>query len=243
MCAIASKSQPGVIDNGLPKYSLDFENSGNSQLRMPVADFGTVDRAKAGFSVWYKRESTGVMSVACLGNGGSPHQGSWNIYFDNSNRIACWALRDQSTTGGELITSAAFTDTSSFHHLYVTWDVAAASSDRMRMWHDGAEITSFFRDTVPSVAFKALSGQCGVGDTGATGTRFDGLLYQAAFFSGTLPTITDLYDAGHPKDVSDLSGLISLLDCAGGIVTSDKVLSANWTPGTGTPTASLTIPT
>lgn len=206
---------------------------------MSDADFGVYDRAKFAVSFWYKLESTGTTRFPIAHGAGAANM-AFEIRFSSADKIQIQTQTAASTPDGNLVTTATYTDTASFHHFLFHFDSAnATAGDRMKLWIDGAEVTSFDTDTNPTAAIYNTAGDITIGDQG--GALFDGLLYQFAIFSGTLPAIGTLYNAGAPMDIRLLTGLYSLLDVSGGDVTTDYVLTPNWT-NVNTATASSTIP-
>jgi hypothetical protein len=234
------------VTSPLPQYSFDFEGSSSQYMSMSDANFGAFNRQKFAVSAWIKRESgSGGSNIHWFGQNAAAGNRSVNIMFNSSDAITIDIYSDGTTIVGKLVTTATYTDTTSWHHYYFVYDsTQATGGNRMRLWVDGSEVTSFSTDTNPSLnqsMFDSTADMCwGQGRTGAGTT--DGLMYQPTFFSGSYPSISSLYNAGSPMDVAGLSGLYSTLDISGGDLTSDAVLSANWT-NNNTVVSSSTIPT
>lgn len=222
-------SPPASGGDSTPDYSIDFEAGSSQYLSMSDANFGSYDKAKWAVSVWYKRESTGAnMGIFCQDE--SAGQRAFNIIFNSTSKIRVRTYQDGTNVAGDIITTATYTDTSAYHHILFWYDSAnATAGNRMRLWHDGTEVTVFDTDTNPTAAVHDSTGIVTVGAQGIPSNYFDGLLFQTAFFSGTLPAIGDVYDAGAPVDITGLTGLYAYLDVAGGSVVSDGVLSTDWT--------------
>lgn len=230
--------------NSGPSQSIDCELSSIQFLSTSDANFGSYDRAKNAVSVWVKRESVSSLNQMIYAHTDGVNDRAFDIFFQNDDTLR-WRISQNGSTAnsGELITTASYASTSAFYHLLFWFDSAnVVAGDRMRMWVNGVEVTSFSADTNPTAAmFNSTSSMC-VGAQNAVGdSPFDGLIYQASFFSGTLPNINTLYDAGSPMDVTGLPGLWSTLDVAGGVVTHDGVLVSSWTNNNGA-TASSIIP-
>lgn len=242
--ATANSNETGEIQpaaGNLPTHAASFAAASNQMLSMADADFGAFDRAKFALSLWVKRASTGgIKSLYAVGI--SAGDSAFGLHFA-TDTLRVVAYSDGTNVSGELVTTATYTSTAAYYHILVHYDSAnATAGDRMRLWVDGAEVTSFTTDTNPSEAVFNITGSVRIGRYASTAQDYDGLIYQLAFFSGALPAIGDVYDAGSPKDVTGISGLHSYVDCAGGDVTTDGVLAAAWT-NTGTVTASTDIPT
>jgi len=161
----------------------------------------------------------------------------------NNDRVNFLTSVDGTTANGQLISTATITD-ANWHHILVHFDSAnATAGDRMKMWIDGTEVTAFDTDTNPTAAAANSVAAHRIGANGPGTNAFDGLLYNAAFFSGTLPAVTVVRNAttGKPEDVSGATGLWSWLDFVGDSLVSDGVLTADWT-NVNTVTSSTTIP-
>jgi hypothetical protein len=224
----------------LPAHSIDFESSSNQYLSMPVADFGSYDNAKFAVSVWFKRESINA-DQGIIEHMGGVGQRAFQLQIEN-NGISFYTYNDGSNVNGGLNTTATYTSTSSWYHLLAWFDSAnATAGDRMRLWMNGSEVTSFSYDQNPTGSAHTSTADVHISSS-ASAADFDGLIYQFGFFSGSLPSISDVYNSGSPKDISGLAGLWSYLDCAGNDPTSDGVLATNWT-NNNTATTSTDIPT
>lgn len=206
----------------LPRFSHDFEASSSQNLSISDADFGVIDANKIGISAWVKRESTGTHYIAAQW-GATAATSSHRLFF-STDKIA-WGVQ-VAAGSGTIIDAASITDTD-WHHIYATYD-GTLGSENLRLWLDGSRVTSFSSETqrTGTLVDSANAHSRGARSDGAF--FFDGLIYQCAFFSGTLPDISDLYDAGAPKDIRLLSGLVSLLDPDTDVM-EDMMLSADWT--------------
>lgn len=226
----------------VPSQSIDFERSSTQYLSISDSDFGAYNRAKFAVSVWLKRESTGTTQNIFQ------HSRVTNIdpfilsFLSNNHLEISTSISDLDPADGLLNPTATYTSTANWYHILFHYDSANATpGDRMRLWVDGSEVTVFDTDTNPTAQIWDSSASLKVGASNSGGNTFDGLIYQLAFFSGSLPAIGSVYNAGSPMNITGLTGLWSVLDVAAGDVTSDGVLSANWT-NNNTAVASSTIP-
>lgn len=248
MTALTSSSvligAAGQVQGTPPEFAIDFESSSSQSVSISNANLGSFNRSLFSVSWWYKRESIdAAMSMYSKGAGANLE---FQIKFFASNKIDFICRTAGTPQFPRLTTTATFTDTSSYHHLYAIYDEAnATTGDRMILIHDGSEITVFDTDTFPNDPVQSASGNAIVGAQDDSSSYFDGLIYQAALFDGSkgaLPSINDLYDSGSPLPVTGIASLHSLLDVAGGDVTSDPIIGLNWN-ATNAPTSSATIPT
>lgn len=228
----------------LPLKSIDFELSSAQYVSISDANWGSYDRNKFAISFWIKRESIGITSFVCAkGTGNTSGTREFRIGFLNTNKLQI-TVDCSDGSSATLLTTATYASTSDWIHVLFWFDAAnGTSGDRMRLWVDGTEVTAFDTDTAPNAGLATIGGDTRVGANIST-NYFDGLVYQWAFFSGSLPAVTDLRDAstGKPKSVIGLPGLKSVLDVEGDVVTHDGKLASAWT-NNNTAVASATIPT
>jgi hypothetical protein len=163
--------------------SLRFRQSASAYLSRTPASNGT--RTTWTWSAWVKRGTLGSQ-VWLLGAGGTsnPREG---LNFDSNNN-----LNVASNTGGsptyELISSATYRDTSAWYHIVYTFDsTQATSSNRIRLYVNGVQITAFGTATYPSQNTNAqfinsTSTQI-IGGLPNTGI-FDGYMAEVNFIDG-----------------------------------------------------------
>lgn len=226
-----------------PVNSIDFESSSSQQLRMISTNFGSYNRAKWAISVWVNRESlSGSNTPTIMTKGTNTANTEFLLQFTAADTLRIVTYKDTSSTpDGEKITTASYT-TATWYHILIHFDSAnGTASQRLRMWVNGSEIASFGVNANPTAQVQTNTAQARVGQYNGADAYFDGLIYQLSFFSGTLPSISDVYNAGVPKSVIGLPGLYSTLDVAGGDVTHDGVLATNWT-NINSVVSSTTIP-
>ncbi len=211
---------------------------------MTKANFGGFDREKFAFSVWVKRSTTGTQALFDIEDSGFSNR-VLNIQFNASGQIIYRVSNNGSNyLSGQLTTTPTYTSTTNWYHFLFHYDSAnSTSTDRMRMWVDGTEVTSFDTDTEPSSSVYNAAGTANVILGSRAGNDyFNGLMYQAAFFSGNLPTISQVYNVGAALDVKGISGLWSLLHTMDtGNLEDDHVITTDWT-NNNTVTKSTTIP-
>lgn len=249
-CGVAAMMGGGGGANnvaGTPSKSLSFI-AGNSQyLSMSQANFGAWNRFKFAISTWVNISNFAASNQSIFS------QNTIDLVFvlqiDTLNRIDfATSTNNTSYNARQVTSSTALINPGIWTHVLVWYDSAnSTAGDRMRMWVNGTEITSFNTDTNPSAPVTNVnnsgSAPLNISRYG-TGSDdfFGGLKYQQAFFSGTLPDISTVYNSGHPMNISGLAGLQSVLDCASGVVTHDGILGTAWT-NNNTVTYSSNIPT
>ena len=206
------------------------------------------DRDKFTVSAWVKR---GILGVA---------EYYWSCYTDASNYT--WAFFDNDNTlhwynhvsgaAGQQLPTRLFRDPGAWYHIVTVWDSAASAADRMRIYVNGDEVTTFLVDSNPSSGQDSSFGNSGttmyLGQKGDSSSYFggslahvhvcDGQAYAASDFcetdatSGiwiakTSPSVTYGTNGGFYKFVSgatltDSSGESNNLTLVGGTLTTTK---------------------
>ena len=114
--------------------------------------FGTpTDQDKWTFSCWVKRTKLGtnqdIFSVPTGTSGGYFHTG---LQWNSSNQLEANVNYTGSVVGKKL-PNALFRDTISWYHLVTVWDSDNASAgNRIKLYVNGVDQTSFATDTQPS---------------------------------------------------------------------------------------------
>ena len=147
-----------------------------------------------------------------------------NIPQDDDNsqffKFASDALRHDTVVGnatvGRLETNRKFRDPSAWYHLVIVWDSAnATAGNRMRMYVNGVEETSFETDSNPSSGQDSwfYSGKVvNIGRDGRGTGLFDGYMAEIVFCDGQAYAASDFGEFNsdsptiwQPKDVSELT--------------------------------------
>lgn len=246
-----------------PLYSLDFEHSLDAGLEMSAANFGTasMSNTKRAFSFWVRFEDL------------SPEASNWAVFDQGITTVttdcrfihhvssSTYRFQGRFNTSGLLVFQIADTaiPINTWTHVYAIIDsTQATESNRMKVYINGTEATYAVAPTYPAqnetIVISSGTGNFRIGGNETDAWDMDGLLFQFAVFDGglgALPDISDLYNSGSPKDVSQIASLHSLLldssdNSTSADVTKDYVLSADWstsgTTFTSGPVASATVP-
>ena len=133
----------GGLDMGDMKYALLFTRASSEYMTNALVT--PTNHRKFTISVWLKRSSIGTFQ-AILNDQYTSNAGS--LYFLDSNSIQ-FDIQD-TVTVRSIATSAAYTSTSAWMHIVAVCDTTSATStitgtstDRMRLYVDGSQITSF----------------------------------------------------------------------------------------------------
>ena len=129
-------------------------------------------------SMWVKR--SGISATQYLFNAYSDTNNYTGLYFDSTDKLAFASITGGSDTGN-LTTNRLFRDTSGFYNIVAVWDSNNGTpGDRMKLYVNGVEETSFATDTNPSSGDDSFVGDSGknclLGYKGETGFYFNGLM-------------------------------------------------------------------
>ena len=138
-------------------YEVDNSLRYNQNDDCLIKTFGSGgNRKKFTFSLWIKLSGRGTGNNNGLLIAGTTGNNEGNIKL--SNDVIDWSEYNTGTASviGRLTTSQVFRDYSAWSHLVFVWDSGnATAGNRMRIYHNGSEITSFSDDTNPSLNYDA----------------------------------------------------------------------------------------
>ena len=211
----ASGGAAGGGDDGQsgPTKSLRFDDGSSSKLTFTPASAGTGTTQTIAF--WLKVGSKPAYDVVFSAFNGSSNQDA--IYFDTGDNKLIVQLDGIGTV---LKTSQEFRDPTGWMHFCVTLDSTEdASSDRMKLYVNGSEVTafdtdsrsSFVQDSSPAGFNEARVHTIG-GSSHSAGDWFDGYVYDFYFIDGTaLAPVGNFIEADstsgvYKPKVYDLSG-------------------------------------
>ncbi len=200
--------------------------------------FAAGDRRKWTWSAWVKRANLGsnnwLFHTYLAGNNEN------SIFFTPDDQFA-FSIYTGNNNNGRLTTNRKFRDTSGWYHLQCVWDSAnSTAGNRMRMYVNGVEETSFATDTNPPLNYEPIFnsainhtiGQYGSNDASM---RFSGSMSHVHFSDGyaLAPTIFGEYDANgvwkiktSPSFTLGTNGFTILKD--GNTITDQSSNSNNW---------------
>ena len=176
------------------------------------------DRAKWTFSCWFKLGNIpGASANHCLFSSGS--SGADQATIKISNQKIDWWEWDQSANDfiGYLSTNRKIRDPSAWYHLVCTWDSDnGTAGNRMRMYINGTEETSFATDTNPTSGFDSNINSNVAHEIGREANNssnyWDGYLAEMAFCDGQAYAASDFGEFDDdsptiwkPKDISGLT--------------------------------------
>lgn len=154
----------------------------STQLSVSTTSSGT--RTKWTTSFWVKRCSTGAehsIFGSYLDNNNKD-----KIAFDSSDRLQFASFQAGGySNGGNLVTNRVFRDTNAWYHIVLRWDTNnSTADDRMKIWVNGVEETSFKSRTNPTSGRESLinyTTYTRIGSNGSSGNYFNGVLSHIHF--------------------------------------------------------------
>ena len=195
------------------------------------------------FSAWVKRSDPSGVNM--IFQQGSDTANRFGVNFQGGN------LRWRSIAGGSntayLATNRVFRDTSAWYHIVVRFDSTnATAGDRMRLYINGVEETSFSTDINPSLNYESLVNTTNPIDIGRNNTSndsffdgemshihfIDGTAYDASAFGETDATTGEWKIKTSPSVTYGTNGFFILKD--GNSVTDQSGKGNNFTVGGGT---------
>ena len=204
------------------------------------------------FSGWFKRSNIGssgqTINSATDGN-------NWTQCYFGSDDTFKFKNYVSSSTTGSLETNRKFRDPAAWYHIVLNWDTTNASAgDRMRIYVNGVEETSFSSDVNPgsSVAsnMNTASSVTALGGTSLGSEDFGGVMAHCHFIDGTIyaPTAFAETDATSGIWIAKTSPSVTygtngwFLKFASGAITTDSSGEGNTMTQVGTITNTKDTP-
>ena len=163
------------------------------------------------WSCWVKRGTISNGSQTMFNAGSSSNT---QIRFDSDDTINFYQYSSSYTA--RLATNAKYRDPSAWMHVVAHWDTDnSTAGDRMKLFVNGTEVTSFAADVTPALNLDSYWNASGtamyVGDKGDGAEEMDGYLAEVVFIDGQnlAPTSFGEFDEDSPNiwKPIDVSGL------------------------------------
>jgi len=229
--------------------SLRFNSADTAYLQRTL---GTpTSRKTMTYSFWMKKNSNGSLYHTIWNNyvGGNDYG---QIQFQNSDALQVYSRNSSGTETVYLVTTALYRDISAWYHFVISIDTTqATSSDRVKIYVNGEQVTSFSLSTYPSqnsdVEFQVASRIAAIGrraDGGASSQNLSAYLADYFLIDGQALTPSDFGETDattgvwKPKEYTGTYGTNGFhLDFSDNSGTTSTTLGAdssgngnNWTP-------------
>lgn len=225
----------------IPTKSAQF--SGLNSLSQSHANFGAYNRKLFAVVGYVKlNATTGNQCIIGKGDAATFPGSEFNFTTNASGALSLGVFGGTSDTGRITTATGAFTAGQWFHFMFAYDSDNASDTNRMRLWLNGTEVTSFTTDTPPPQGLElstATSAPMYIGDLTGGSYRITGNVYQIGMYSGLIPAISTVYSSTANIGLP-LEGLYFAHNPSVSVTNDDKLANA-WT-NNGTVTASTTIP-
>ena len=138
------------------------------------------------FSAWVKRANTSSTGHQIFDCSPTPGTDESKIYFYND--FIYWKQEISNTADGYLVTNRKFRDTSAWYHIVCKWDTTQSTeADRMKMYINGVEETSFSTNNLPDQNRESYINSANahyIGSAQTSGSYFDGCMSHIHFCDG-----------------------------------------------------------
>ena len=167
--------------------------------------FSTPDNSKIfTWSFWVKRSKITFQQYFYENVGSHTYQGS--IAFSSDDKLFIFEDSLGSGSGLYLKTNRVFRDTSAWYHIVIAVDTTqATSSNRVKLYINGEQETSFSNETYPSqnhaLPYLAVNDAIRIGYYDSGSSYFDGILAHVHFIDGTA------YDASAFGETDSTTGI------------------------------------
>ena len=189
--------------------SLRFDDGSSDSLSR---SFGTPSSTTTWtISFWVKKCTNGSALNLCSQGVGTSNED--RIRFDSSDRLE-WTIY-KSAVKGKLVTNRLFRDNSAWYNVICRYDSTnGTAGDRMKIFINGSEETSFSTDTNPDQNETSNFNTSATNYVGSVGSGefFDGYMAEVVFIDGTALDQTSFGEFDEdsptiwkPKDVSGLT--------------------------------------
>lgn len=182
---------PVIPSNGPSGYQI----SRSVRLRSSASAYFTrtpgsaTNRTTWTWSAWVKRGTLGASQFLFMSNPASTS--GTNIAFDSTDSLYVFS-RDSGVTQAYYYTTQVFRDPSAWYHLVVVFDTSnATATNRIRIYVNGSQITSYSTQTTPSSGYQGWINYNYAHDIGRNTNNggsptnyFDGYLTEINFIDG-----------------------------------------------------------
>jgi len=191
--------------------SLRFRSSATAYLNRTPAS--TTNRRTWTWSGWVKRGTLGAASnlITALGSSRATY-----VTFTSADKLTIYSATSAGGgDGGEYVSAQVFRDPAAWYHIVVAYDsTQATSTNRIQVWINGSQITSWTTSTAPTLNHDTQFNWTGAPmQIGAYNTSqfFDGYMAEVNFIDGQALTPSSfgafsVYNQWLPKDYTGTYG-------------------------------------
>ena len=166
--------------------SLRFDRGDTSYLTRTFSSAG--NRRTFTFSSWIKLSGTSQGNSGAFFSGNKSGVGFAKFMFRDDGRIELNTSETGLSDSSQLKTSTYFRDTDSWYHVVAAYDTTqGTSSDRVKLYVNGTQITDFGTETYPPQNHEVsinVDGEHQIGNQAGASNYLDGYLTEINFIDG-----------------------------------------------------------
>lgn len=221
--------EPPSVSAFTDDWQAQFVTASSKYLSMTDANFGAFDRRLFAISAFFNRDSTGTKHDI-MRQWISAGFVSFTFRIDSTNKLEFLYTQNGSTVK-RITTTATYGSGTDFHAMAFFDIDNGTSADRIGMYVDGTIVSAYDTKDIPTDAVYNSSDAV---EIGGSVRPMDGTINDPSFWSGGIPAITTVRNAGTgaPENLTGASNLYSWLDFETDVVT-DNVLDTDWTNNNG----------
>ncbi|MFN0060536.1 MAG: DUF2341 domain-containing protein, partial [Planctomycetota bacterium] len=229
-------------DNGSPTFAatgiignaISFDGSNDY---ISVADSASLDITGSGaISAWYRLSAVGTWrSLVDKGTANDPGEThNYGMEFDTGNSMSC--VMGNGTTANSFTSMATYTDTSSFHHVVLSWD-----GSNQRFYFDGSLSQTNSQTLTPAANTASVL----IGAYATVVDYFNGRIDEVRISSANRSAgwiLTEYNNGNSPGTFLSVSSEECFTTTWTGTVSTNWFTAGNWNNGVPTSTCSVIIP-
>jgi len=178
-----------LVANGPSGYtinnSLRFRNSASAYLSRTPASAS--NRTTWTWSVWVKRSNIGQQGFIFAANTSSIGNLQDTLEFESNDTLQYYSVLQGTGVNAQLATTQVFRDPSAWYHIVIAVDTTqATSSNRIKLYVNGSQVTAFSTATYPSQNYVTGMNAAVPNVIGKpnSGTYYDGYMTEVNFIDG-----------------------------------------------------------
>jgi hypothetical protein len=180
-------AKSGGFYNGTATQSLRFDDGSSAYLTRTPSSAG--NRRTFTFSAWVKRGSSLDTSDKVIFGAGTANDADFRIRFSDTNFFDLLSYNG-SSHDFNIRTNQVFRDVSAWYHILVAFDTTqGTSTDRIKIYVNGTQLTSFSTATYPSQNFEGFINNTSAHALGryswTSSAYFDGYMAEVNLVDGT----------------------------------------------------------
>lgn len=224
----------GLLGGGGLVPSLSY-NGTTQGMSMSSANFGSYDLSKFAIAVSFVLDSNSTSWI--MRHQDNSGFDSFTLGITSSGKLAFSVSKDGTPDGNGYYETSSTISNGVRYDIYAVFDyLNATAGDRIKIYNQGSAMAASTVAT-PTAAARTVTGSVFIGTERTSSQRFDGLMNQLAFFSGSIPAYTSIYNTDNKlTSLKQFPSLYSYLNAPGRNALDDYVLATNWTASAAAPT-------